>query len=71
LFLLFLPHFLGAPKGEWILLPRRAAAFREGPIGFEGGTGKAEDAKASGRRNYPESVPKKMSGRKRDAYLSQ
>jgi hypothetical protein len=26
----FLPHFLGAPKSEWLLLPKQAAALSEG-----------------------------------------
>src|SRR6516162_2855907 len=30
----FLPHFLGAPKSERLLLPRRAAALWEGPVLF-------------------------------------
>jgi hypothetical protein len=31
MFLLFLPHFLGAPAKRGLLLPRQAAAFWEGP----------------------------------------
>ena len=33
-------------------------------MGSQGGTGKAEDAKTAGRRNYPEAVPKEMAARK-------
>ena len=29
-------------------------------MGSQGGTGKAEDAKTAGCRNYPEAVPKEM-----------
>jgi hypothetical protein len=36
LFLLFLPRFPGAPGSERLLLPRRAAAFWEGPKRFRG-----------------------------------
>ncbi len=43
--LLFLPHFLGAPKKRGLLLPKRAAAFWEGTQWCKGGTGKAEAAK--------------------------
>jgi hypothetical protein len=32
----FCPISLGHPRAEWILLPRRAAAFWEGPEGFTG-----------------------------------
>jgi hypothetical protein len=31
-------------------------------MGSQGRTGKAEDAKSAGRRNYPEAVPKERSG---------
>src|SRR5260370_28669124 len=63
-FLVFLPHFLGAPKGKWILLPRRAPAFWEGPDGFKGGTGKAEDAKAPGAGIIPKRCPRKGAAEK-------
>jgi hypothetical protein len=36
LFLHFCPISLGHARAEWILLPRRAAAFWEGPAGFTG-----------------------------------
>ena len=39
------PIFLGPPKSEWLLLPKRAAALWEGTQWGKGGTGKAEDAK--------------------------
>jgi hypothetical protein len=44
----FLPHFLGAPKSEWLLLPKRAAALSEGTQWCKGGTGKGEAAKLPG-----------------------
>jgi hypothetical protein len=62
--LLFLPRFLGAPRAEWILLPRRAAAFWEGPKGFTGRNRESRSPEAAGRRNYPEAVPKERSGKK-------
>src|SRR6266436_3664027 len=45
LFYFFLPHFLGAHRSEWLLLPKRAAALGEGTQWCKGGAGKAEDAK--------------------------
>jgi hypothetical protein len=58
----FLPQFLGALKSEWILLPRQAPAFWEGPNESKGGTDESRRRADAGRRNYPEAVPEKMSG---------
>jgi hypothetical protein len=44
---------LGHPRAEWILLPRRAAAFWEGTNAVEGGTGKVEAAKVPGAGIMP------------------
>jgi len=52
---------LGHPRAEWILLPRRAAAFWEGPKGFIGRNRESRRREAAGRRNYPEAVPKERS----------
>jgi hypothetical protein len=41
----FSAPFPGAPRGEWLLLPKRTAALSEGTQRYKGGTGKAEDAK--------------------------
>ena len=60
-----MPHFLGAPKSERLLLPRRAAAFWEGTVLF-GRNWESRSREAAGRRNWPEAVPKKMSGKKAD-----
>jgi hypothetical protein len=43
-----------------MLLPRRAAAFWEGPEGFTGRNRESRSREAAGRRNYPEAVPKEM-----------
>jgi hypothetical protein len=61
LFLLFCPISLGHPRAEWILLPKRVAAFREGPKGFRGRNRESRSREAAGRRNYPEAVPKERS----------
>jgi hypothetical protein len=58
LFLHFCPISLGHPRAEWMLLPRRAAAFWEGPEGFTGRNRESRRREAAGRRNYPEAVPK-------------
>jgi hypothetical protein len=42
-----------------MLLPRRVAAFREGPKDSQGGTGKAEDAKLPGAGIIPKPCPRK------------
>ena len=47
LFSFFVPHFLGPPKSERLLLPRRAAALWEGTQCCKGGTAKAEAAKGA------------------------
>src|SRR6266700_6751432 len=60
----FLPHFPGAPRSEGPLLPRRAGALWEGPVPF-GRNRESRTREAAGRRNWPEAVPRKMSGRKR------
>src|SRR2546426_4808382 len=62
-FSFFLPHFLGAPKSERPLLPRRAGALWEGPVPL-GRNRESRNREAAGRRNWPEAVPKKMRGRK-------
>ena len=62
LFLHFCPTSLGHPRAEWILLPRRAAAFREGPKRFRGRNRESRRREAAGRRNYPEAVPRERSG---------
>ena len=59
LFLLFCPISLGHPRAERMLLPRRVAAFREGPKNHRGGTGKAEDAKLPGAGIIPKPCPRK------------
>src|SRR5260370_39697310 len=65
-----LHHFPGARKSERPLLPRRAGALWEGPVPF-GRNRKSRSREAAGRRNWPEAVPRKMSGRKREAYETQ
>jgi len=50
---------LGHLRAEWILLPRRAAAFWEGTNAVEGGTGKAEDGKLPGAGIIPKPCPRK------------
>jgi len=47
-----------------MLLPRRAAAFREGPEWFNGRNRESRRREAAGRRNYPEAVPKEKERRK-------
>jgi len=39
-----------------MLLPRRAAAFWEGPEGIKGRNRESRSREAAGRRNYPEAV---------------
>src|SRR5216684_3757334 len=63
-FSFFLPHFPGAPRSERPLLPRRAGALWEGPVPF-GRNRESRNREPAGRRNWPEAVPKKMRGRKR------
>ena len=46
----FLPHFLGAPKSERLLLPKRAAALWEGTVSF-GRNRESRSREAAGRRN--------------------
>src|SRR2546428_10806527 len=62
--LLFLPHFLGAPEKRGLLLPRRAAAFWEGPKDLRGGTEKAEAAKLPGAGISPKQCPRKFAAEK-------
>jgi len=59
---IFLPHFLGAPRSEWLLLPKRAAAYGGNPNGVREEPGKQKTR--SCRTEEPEAVPEKMSGRK-------
>jgi hypothetical protein len=59
------PIFLGAHRSERPLLPRRAGALWE-DLYSSGGTGKAEHAKPPGAGIWPEAVPRKMRGRKRE-----
>jgi hypothetical protein len=61
------PFFWGTQK-RGLLLPKRVAALSEGTQWCKGGTGKAEAAKLQDAGNWPEAVPRKMSGRKRLAY---
>jgi hypothetical protein len=63
-FLLFLAPFSWGTPGQWLLLPKRAAALSEGTQWCKGGTGKAEDAKLPDAGISPKQCPKKMSGRK-------
>ena len=63
-FSFFCPISLGHPRAKRILLPRRAAAFWEGPERFLGRNRESRSREAAGRRNYPEAVPKKRSGGK-------
>src|SRR6267378_6098341 len=58
-FSFFLPHFLGAPRSEWLLLPKQAAALLEGTQWCRGGTGKAEDAKLQDAGISPKQCPRK------------
>jgi hypothetical protein len=51
LILLFLLHFLGAPEKRGLLLPRRAAAFWEGPERLTGRNRESRRREAAGRRN--------------------
>ena len=61
---------MGHPRAEWILLPRRAAAFWEGPEGFTGRNRESRSREAAGRRNYPEAVPKERGGRNKAGLLN-
>src|SRR5579863_10743530 len=47
LFLHFCPISLGHPRAEWILLPRRAAAFWEGPERITGRNREGTSAEAA------------------------
>jgi hypothetical protein len=58
------PIFLGHPIRERPLLPKRVGALWEGPVPF-GRNRESRTREAAGRRNWPEAVPKKMRGRKR------
>jgi hypothetical protein len=58
MFSFFLPHFLGAPRSEWLLLPKRVAALWEGTQWGKGGTGKAEDAKLQDAGISPKQCPR-------------
>jgi hypothetical protein len=42
--------------------PKASGCILGGNQSSKGGTGKAEDAKTAGRRNYPVAVPKERSG---------
>ena len=53
-----------------MLLPRRAAAFWEGPEGFTGRNRESRSREAAGRRNYPEAVPKERGGRNKAGLLN-
>jgi len=61
------PIFLGQLKSEGCRLQKRAAALWEGTRWCKGEPGK-QRREAAGRRNWPEAVPRKMSGRKSLAY---
>src|SRR5713101_9667401 len=61
---------IGAPGSEWILLPKRVAAFWEGhkkssccSRRFVGRNRKSRRREAAGRRNYPEAVPNGEGGK--------
>ena len=62
------PIFLGPLRGEWLLLPKRAAALWDGTNSVQGGTGKAEATKLQDAGISPKQWPKKMSVRKRQTY---
>ena len=57
--LLFLAPFSWGTQGEWLLLPKRAAALSEGTQWCKGGTGKAEDAKLQDAGISPKQCPRK------------
>ena len=61
----FLPHVPGAhPKRE--AAARKASGYLwEGPVLFGRGR-ESRSSEAAGRGNWPEAVPRKMRGRKRD-----
>src|SRR5882762_374846 len=67
----FSAPFFGAPRSEWLLLPKRAAALSEGTQWCKGGTWKAEAAKAGAERNYPSGEPKENRGKKETNVESQ
>src|SRR5437899_937292 len=54
-----MPYVLGAPRSEWLLLPKRAADLSEGTQWGKGGTGKAEDAKLQDAGISPKQCLKK------------
>jgi hypothetical protein len=54
----FSPIFL-AQKSEWLVLPKRVAAFWECPKEVKGGTRKAEDVKLQDAGISPKQCPRK------------
>src|SRR5882724_5773573 len=60
----FCPIFLRHQK-RGLLLPKRAAALSEGTQWCWGRNRESRRREAAGRRNWPDAVPRKMSGRKR------
>jgi len=58
-FLLFLPHFLEAPKSEGFCSQGERMHSGRDPKESEGGTGKAEDAKLPGAGISPKPCPRK------------
>src|ERR1700685_3550230 len=59
LFLLFLPHFLEAPKSEGFCSQSERLHSGRDPKEAKGGTGKAEDAKLPGAGIIPKPCPRK------------
>src|SRR6266576_1709719 len=57
------PFFWGT-QSERPLLPKRAGALWERPVVFRRSR-ESRSGEAAGRRNWPEAVPRKVSGRKR------
>jgi hypothetical protein len=58
-FLLFLPHFLEAPKSEGFCSQGERLHSGRETSGFKGGTGKAEAAKLPGAGTNPKPCPRK------------
>jgi hypothetical protein len=65
MFLLFLPHFLGAPEKQGLLLPKRAAAFWEGTKRITGRNRESRGAKLPDAGISLKQRPRKMKDRKR------
>jgi len=63
-FLLFLPHFLEAPKSEGFCSQGERLHSGRDTNGFKGGTGKAEAAKLPGAGISPKPCPRKCAEEK-------